>query len=219
MSIDGKPLRRGPLDRVHADAGDTFIPADGAAAPWQFPHAADRTRCALADLTALARAGYKGWRVWSVLAEQGLSCPQVNNTATVQPDGAVCLRLGDSEAFLLAKIARASESAPAWACLEPAHGFYPVPRRDTHVWLLLTGAAAPSVLSKLCAVDLRPHKFAELQVAQTSIAGVGATVLRRDREQIPSFHLLADTSSASYLWRELLHASAEHAGGPVGLHG
>jgi sarcosine oxidase subunit gamma len=102
--------------------------------------------------------------------------------------------------------------------LAPTEGFYPVARRETHAWFLLTGTAAASALSKLCAIDLRVHKFPELQVAQTSVAAVGTVILRKSWGETPAFHLLVDTTSTTYLWRELLEAIGEYGGAAVGLH-
>ena len=94
---------------------------------------------------------------------------------------------------------------------------YPVPRRDSHAWFLLTGAEAAALFAKLCAVDLRPAKFAHLSVAQTSVARLSAIVIRDDQGGTPAYHLLADSASAEYLWDVLLDAMAEFDGRAVGL--
>ena len=70
---------------------------------------------------------------------------------------------------------------------------------------------------KICAVDLRPHKFADLSIAQTSVARLSAIVIRDDRGGTLGYHLLADSASAAYLWDCLIDAMAEFDGGPLGL--
>jgi sarcosine oxidase subunit gamma len=210
-------VRRGPLDRWHTKTGAEFITVDDTLAPARYARAANPARCAFADLSALPRGGFKGWRVWSVLGQLGIACPSINNRATEQPDGALCLRLGDSEALLLSGLRAANMQPRALTGHEASEGFYPVPRRDTHAWLLLLGAAMPSLLAKICAVDLRPHKFAPLSIAQTRIAAVSAVIARRDAGAIPAFHLLVDTTSAEYVWSALHVAGQEYDGGPVGL--
>ena len=73
------------------------------------------------------------------------------------------------------------------------------------------------MFAKLCAVDLRPAKFADLSIAQTSVARLSAIVIRDDRADSLAYHLLADSASAAYLWECLFDAMTEFDGRPVGL--
>jgi sarcosine oxidase subunit gamma len=108
----------------------------------------------------------------------------------------------------------------AWAANplppETPRGF-PLPRRDSHAWFLVSGGAAAAMFAKLCGVDLRPEKFPDLSVAQTSVARISAIVIRDDREGTLAYHLLTDSASAEYLWDCLLDAMTEFEGRPVGL--
>jgi sarcosine oxidase subunit gamma len=76
------------------------------------------------------------------------------------------------------------------------------------------GDSAPDMLSKLCAVDLRPHKFDDLNIAQTSVARLNAIVLRADAGGRLTYHLLADSASAAYMLA-CLRDSAEEFGGSM----
>ena len=73
------------------------------------------------------------------------------------------------------------------------------------------------MFAKLCGVDLRPAKFPDLAIAQTSVAWLSAIVLRDDRGGTPAYHLLADSAAAAYLWDCLVDAMAEFDGRPAGL--
>ncbi len=66
---------------------------------------------------------------------------------------------------------------------------YPLPRQDSHACFGLTGGNVPGMLAKLCAVDLRPQKFNNLSVAQTSIARVASIVIRSNISGICSYLL------------------------------
>ncbi len=114
-------------------------------------------------------------------------------------------------------ISLAGRLAEAWTAGEtpPPRG-YPVPRQDSHAWFLVTGGHAAAMFAKLCAVDLRPAKFAVGRIAQTMLAEVSAIVVRDDRGGVPAYHLLADSAAAEYLWDCLLDAMTEFDGRPAG---
>jgi sarcosine oxidase, subunit gamma len=101
--------------------------------------------------------------------------------------------------------------------LEDEERTYPLLRRDSHAWLVLGGAKAADMMAKICAVDLRPHKFTNLSIAQTSVAKMSAIVTRADIGATPAFHLLADSASALYFWGCLMDAAHEFGGQIVGL--
>jgi sarcosine oxidase, subunit gamma len=204
--------RRGPLDHWHIEAGAEFRVVHGARAPLCYPWTADLRRCAMVDVTSLPRVGFKGWSTWNVLGKNGVLCPSANNTATEQPDGTLCLRLGDNEALLMSD----HETLVPWTWAQGSEGCFPVSRRDTHAWFRLLGSEMPSLLSKLCAIDFRVHKFDPLQVAQTSAAGVSTVITRQDHGVITAFHLLVDTSSAAHLWCAMVNAAREYGGRPCG---
>ena len=209
--------REGPLDGRHIQSGADFSIVDGAPIVVRFPFAVDTTVCGLADLSALPRIGFKGWHVWAVLVENGVQCPSLNNTACEVSTGGLCLRLGDNEAFILSNPRGHIGDRFAPMYLNPTQGCYPAPRRETHAWLLITGSAAPEVLSKVCAVDCRLHRFPQFAIAQTIAAAVSIVLVRHDLGLVPAFHLLVDTTSAGYLWAALLDAGQQFGVAPVGL--
>ncbi len=211
-------IRRSPLYRWHVDAGAEFALLADAANPERYPGPpTDPAICALADLSLLPRFGAKGWETWSTLGSIGIACPDRNNRAARLSGGGVAMRLGDNEAFLLGDISAEAALVQRASELKGASGFYPVPRKDTHAWLLLVGAEVPKLLSKICAVDFRADRFADLTVAQTMIARVGSVVLRGEIGATPAFHILADSATARYLWGVLLDAAEEYAGRAIGF--
>ena len=54
-------------------------------------------------------------------------------------------------------------------------------------------------------------------MAQTSVARLGAVILRADLGSVPVFHILGDSASAEYYWEVLMDAMAEFDGRLVGL--
>ncbi len=73
------------------------------------------------------------------------------------------------------------------------------------------------MFSKICGVDLRAHKFANGEVAQTSVAKANSIVIRHDLGSTHCFYILTDVSTAEFLWDCLLDAMAEYRGKPVGV--
>jgi sarcosine oxidase subunit gamma len=202
-----------------------------AAVAWDFGdpagEAAAARRLGLADLSPLPRLGVKGPGTADWLAGLGVRIPQQSNQATRQAGGALAARLAPAELLLLGGLAgdpapldavaaawRAEPHAPV-----PPHSprGYLLPRRHSHFWFLVSGERAAQMFAKLCGVDLRPGKFADGAIAQTSLARMNAVVIRDDRGGALAYHLLGDSASAAYLWDCLTDAMAEFDGRPVGL--
>lgn len=216
--------RRSFVYRQLAEAGAVFdAVADGAPAMHYGDPAAEvetARRLAIADLSVLPRCGFKGAGAARWLAAQGVSLPEVNGAA-VQPDGTLAARLGPEEVLLLGKldgspglVGRLDEAWEEASTVEPRG--YPVPRRETHAWFVVTGAHAADMFAKLCAVDLRPQSFTNHRIAQTSVARANAIVIRADLAGTLAYHLLVDSATADYYWPVLLDAMSEFAGGLVG---
>jgi sarcosine oxidase subunit gamma len=177
---------------------------------------------ALVDLCLVPRSGFKGRGTPEWLEAQGLILAE-SNQARRQADGTLAVRLGPREVLLLAPwsgapgtlIDRLDRAWPEGRDPGSPRG-YPVPRADSHCWFLLTGRLVPAMLAKLCGIDVRPDRFAPLQVAQTQAARL-TVVIVRDDTALPAWHLLADSASAEYLWTCVIDAMAEFDGLPAGL--
>jgi sarcosine oxidase, subunit gamma len=177
-------------------------------------------RLGLADLSLLPRTGFKGKNALPALEGRGLALAGEPNRAFRQTDGGLAAVLAMTEVLILAPISgdgtqiRTLESS--WS-IDAADGCYLVPRQDSHFWFALTGAQAGAMFAKICGVDLRLDRFADLSIAQTSVARSNCVVIRADLGALPAFHLLGDSASAEYMWDCLLDAITEFSGRPVGL--
>lgn len=177
---------------------------------------------ALCDLSPLSRCGFKGKGAADWLAGQGLLLPEVNR-ALRHANGVLIARLGAADFMVLDGLQRgasmARELAAQWEreASEPGARGNPVPRQDSYCWFCASGARAPDMLAKICAVDLRLHRFAPGCIAQTQVAQLNAVVIRADLGTVPAFHLFADSASAGYWWDCMVDAMQEFSGRPVGL--
>jgi len=216
-------LRRSQLYRRHIAAGATFEACGNSAIVAEYSERGveleQACNLALADLSTLPRVGFKGVGAPEWLREHGAQLPDSPNFAERQKDGSVLARLSTEESLVLGVAdgsALVTTLRNSWS-LESATRVYSLPRSDSHCWLALTGNHAAATLAKICAVDLRTAEFADGRIAQTSLAGVGAVVLRNDLSTTPCFFILSDVSATEYLWDALLDAMAEFSGGVVGL--
>lgn len=174
----------------------------------------------LRDLSPLPRTGFKGADTAAWLSAQGLDCAAPHNRATAQADATLLARLSPGEFLLLGRLDGAAglvDTLDSRWSLDEAGMCFQLPRRDSHAWFLLSGPGTPQLFAKICGIDLRPHKLADLTIAQTSVARLSAIVIRDDRAGDPAFHLLADSASAAYLWDCLVDAMAEFSGALAGL--
>ena len=216
--------RRSFIYRELAQLGARFEAVNGMAAAIDFgdPEAEllAARKLAIADCTALPRTGYKGPRALDWLRGQGMAVGEKDNTAYAQADGALAARLAPTEALILGPLsgeAGLSGRLDGTWSIELRTGAYRVPRADTNCWFRIAGAEAPTMFAKICGIDLRPHKFPDGAIAQTSVAKLTAILIRADLGAATSYHLLTDSASAAFMWSSLLDAMAEFGGRPVGL--
>ncbi|HEY8248368.1 MAG TPA: hypothetical protein VIG38_13930 [Hyphomicrobium sp.] len=213
-------LRRSPLCRRLDAAGAAWRDLGDAAVAESVGAAATAGGIIVADLSPLPRLGFKGRGTIAAAQSRGIVVEPTPNRAFRQPDGGLCLVLAPGEIILLSNLAgdgeRLAQLETRWR-IEDEERTYPVPRRDSHAWLAVAGEASPEMFAKLCAIDLRPGKFADLAIAQTSIAKMSAILVRADIGANPVFHLLVDSAAAVYFCDCLLDAADEFGGRIVGL--
>lgn len=147
----------------------------------------------LADLSVRPRAGFRGPGSVAWLQSQGIEVRAEPNRAFVRPDGSLVAMLSRSETLILGAAAASPEAGTR--C-------YALPRRDSHYWFMVAGAAAPELFSHLCSVDLRPAAFPIGAVAQTMLARTSAVIIRGDADDL-SYHVLGDSAFAAYVWATL----------------
>lgn len=88
--------------------------------------------------------------------------------------------------------------------LEASHG---------RAGIFLAGPQVPEVIMGLCALDLSHSQFPDRYYAQAGVAGIRASILRRDRAGTLIYYLGVDRSLGAYFWEEL----AREVGGISGM--
>jgi len=178
--------------------------------------AADSTRAAtlgIADVSWLARAGFKGKGAAAWLEAQDIPVPEQPNSWAPLAGGGVVLRLGISE-YLIEDGLTQGSSAKMAHLDTPVH-VYPVLHQD--VALVLCGDAVSELLLQTCNVNFGALDLAARPVVLTSMAGVAVTVMPGARAGRPYYRIWADGTYGLYLWETLSGIAAELGGGPVGV--
>jgi sarcosine oxidase subunit gamma len=167
------------------------------------------------DLSVQPRLGFKGPGTLAAMQARGIICENKPNRAFRQTDGSLCTVLAATEVLLLGPLGShggaLDQLQKGWH-IEASGRTYPLPRRHSHAWFGAHGAAAVEMLSKICAVDFRAKVFADLAVAQTSVARLNSVVVRADAPVGPVFHILADSASSAYMLTCLMDAAEEFGG-------
>ncbi|MGI9235104.1 MAG: sarcosine oxidase [Woeseiaceae bacterium] len=218
-----RTLRRSQIYRWHASQNAVFVGRSDAVFVDHYSGSGDENKAAgrlgVCDLSLLRRDGLTGAGSNRWLLGHGYEPPQRPNTSVTQSNGDLLVRMS-AEEYLCLRLSDLGDSdrdgQSDWAG-DDNENCYPAPRADSHCLFAVTGSSAATLFSKLCAVDLRPHKFENGCVAQTSVARVNAIVIRHDMPQTHNFYLMAATSAAEYLWECLLDAMAEFGGEPIGI--
>jgi sarcosine oxidase subunit gamma len=213
--VSARLLRTSPIEPWQRARGARLVARDGGmlAADLGDPQG-ERAACAdlaLADLSALWRWGLKGTGTIEWARAQGTVVPDAPNRAAPQPGGGLVLRLAARELFWLGCGQGLDD---AWERGEGARG-WPLLRAHGHAWLALTGERAPALLARVCALDLRPHRFQPLAVAQTRALGLSVILVRAPTAGL-RYDLLVDSASAPWAWRALLVELEDLGGRPVG---
>ena len=179
---------------------------------------------AICDLSTLPRTGFKGQGASIWLGEQGLHLPSRSNSAIIQSSGSLIAKLSDQETLILSDIFVFSNDVENLVGKstndhrELTQQAYILPRGDSHCWFTVTGSKASEMFSKICAVDLRTHKFLVGSIAQTSLARVSSVIIRHDLGDTLCFYVLSDISSTEFLWDCLLDAMNEYDGVNIGIN-
>jgi sarcosine oxidase, subunit gamma len=167
----------------------------------------------ITDMSALARYGVKGPQASKWLAGHGVAIPKDTNS-WVQSDQTLVMRLGGSEFLIEDQIIENQEDGQTCKKLiadtKRVAGVYKVPHVDAAY--LLAGSEVLSLLSELCALDLRESALAENVLVMTQVAGISATVLRQNMNGEKVYRLWCDGTYGEYM-RHVLDEIADELRG------
>jgi len=209
------PLRMSPVCDARKAASQQWSVRDNMRVEERVD-AADSTRAAtlgIADVSWLARTGFKGKGVAAWLQAQDIPVPEQPNSWAPVAGGGVVLRLGLSEYLIEDGLTQGSLTRMAH--LETPVHVYPIAGLQQQ--LVLCGEAVHELLLQTCNVNFGALDLAARPVVLTSMAGVAVTVMPGARADRPYYRIWADGTYGLYLWNTLSGIAGELGGGPVGV--
>jgi len=212
-------LKQSPLKQIHASLKAEMFNRES----WELVRRygsgvnVESFQVGLADVGALGKLELHSPQAETLLEShfnQKLS-PLGNSTSIgelailkLRPDRFLILCPIGSEETLLAELRQSATAKNLYVPMVNQSSGYGIIR--------LTGNKASQVMSKLCAIDLRPNKTENLKVVQTSVAKIHATIARHDLGTNLSFDILVARYNAVYLWECLIDAGQEYNIQPFG---
>lgn len=233
------PSRRGPLDRLHRDAGARMAAFGSWLMPAAFPIAdaaaveaevrSVREHIGLMDRSDLGKVVLSGEHAAALLdrvlagqpgsTEVGGALLIRPAAAAVDPVGAVvAARLGDEDFLLTVQADRAASLVRRLReAVRPDERVAAVDITAAHAVLAVAGPNAPTLLASLGgSADILAGPASRLAVGATRIAGIGTLILRTGAVGEPTFELFVAAGLAAELWQRLAAAGRRHGLRPVG---
>jgi heterotetrameric sarcosine oxidase gamma subunit len=175
-------------------------------AGWEVHTGRSTAALRLSDHTPLAKVLVRAAPGGSVVAHLGVPFGRATRdrygTLVVgcDPDGWLLLGPPGSEATLAGRVLEVADGTPVSVVEIFSHG---------RALVRLTGANAPRLLAKVCAVDLDDRVTPDGAAFRSSVAKVATDVVRDDVAGERSYLLHCERSSGQYLFDALMDAGAE----------
>ena len=135
-------------------------------------------------------------------------------SAAVYKAGQVVARLADDDYLIITEpeqIKAALKSLKQDGCV------HPVNVTSVLAGVRIVGPSAPAVLAGVSELDLSPASFPDLSCAQTMVAEIHGTVIRRDIGNLLSYDLYFSRDYGDHMWESLIDAGERYGLVPFGL--
>ena len=223
MTPSNDPIKQSPIHSLAEKLGGRLVTTNG----WRVPHvytsiAAEqdqaRTGVVLADASANGKIILEGARTGDFL--HGLwQVPNLEIGAGYPSEERVVFRLRSDLFFVSTSPGEVTSCTSTLQRAVSATGDFIGLTDVTHglaeIWLV--GPKSPELLSRLCGLDFRPHRFANQTARYSSVAKTRQLILRVDLEKIPAFALIGGRSLGAYLWETISRAGQDLNIAPIGL--
>lgn len=126
-------------------------------------------------------------------------------------DGTLILRVRPAQWLLFGDPERAGDLVARWeaAAAETGEFVSVIDVTSGRTLLRLTGASSPALLAKICALDL--DRVPDGSAQRSSVAKIGAEIVRDDADGQPSYLLACERSYGRYFTEVLNDAGREFA--------
>jgi heterotetrameric sarcosine oxidase gamma subunit len=224
MQVDTQPKRFSPLHEQHHTLGARLEIRGGWLVPEVYistenEYKALQESAGLTDISSWGKLTLKGVHAGAVIsASLGNTPTEVGVAIEIEPKRVLAAQLTADEFLILTPPGAEREIGVRMkAEISSQNSFVSLINQTSGlVGFSTSGPESTAVMRKLCAISFNAKDFLDMHLAQSSFAKVRATILRHDRDAVPTFELFADRSYGAYLWEAILDAGREFGIQPVG---
>jgi len=225
MAMSTLPLARTPLHHWHSAHNARFIDSDG----WRLPAvystveketAAARAGLGLADISAFAKISLLGRNVPALtqaLLGDGPAGRLRGVTRFAAGGPVLACRLTEDQLLLLAATTDAAPIARQLANLPEIRTLIQHDVTTALAGFQLIGPQVEALLRQLTPLDVSPTAFPNGTLAETSLAGVQALLVRVTELELPSMRIYVSWDLGEYVWGQILEAGRHKGLTAVGI--
>ena len=207
----------------HLELGAAMVEHEGWTLPARYSDPEDeivrvRQAAGITDISPIGKIRLQGETVDQALREAvpGYQVTSVGSVFVNSDDsgGPIVVRLAHDDCLIVTKSAhtdRVLESLKLDGC---AH---PVNVTSVLAAVRIIGPNAPAVLTGVTDLDLAPPYFPNLSCAQSMVAEIHGTIIRRDIGGLLVYDLLFGRDYGDHMWESLIDAGERHGLTPFGL--
>ena len=207
----------------HLELGAEMVEHEGWALPARYAGPEEeaarvREEVGITDMSPVGKIRLQGDSVDQALREalpdyQATSVGSVFATTDDASDTVVA-RLADDDCMVITGSASIDNVLDS---LNPDGCVHPVNVTSVLAAVRIIGPNTPAVLAGVTNLDLAPPYFPDLSCAQTMVAEIHGTILRRDTGGLLSYDLFFGRDYGDHMWESLIDAGERHGLTPFGL--
>ena len=203
----------------HLELGAQMTEHEGWTLPARYTDAEEeatrvREGVGITDISHVGKIRLQGETVDEALRE-ALSDYQATSVGSVSiSSDTVVARLADNDCLILTKPAELTtvlDSLNLDGCV------HPVNITSVLAAVRIIGPNAPAVLAGVTHLDLTPAYFPNLSCAQTMVAEIHGTVIRKDVSGLLTYDVYFGRDYGDHMWESLIDAGEWHGLTPIGL--
>ena len=204
----------------HLDLGAEMVEHEGWSLPARYSYPGDeaarvRESVGIADISPVGKIRLQGESVDQALREAfpDFQVPSIG-AVSVTSAGPAVVRLADDDCLIITKPTNVEQVLESLRLDECVH---PVNITSVLAAVRIIGPNAPAVLASVTDLDLVPPYFPNLSCAQSMVAEIHGTIIRKDRGGLLSYDLFFGRDYGDHMWESLMDAGERHGLRPIGL--
>ena len=215
-----QPIARSAMHYRHLELGAEMVQHEGWTLPARYTDPDDeaasvRQAVGVTDISAAGKIRLQGESIDQALLA---AIPDYRATGigsiSFAKEGHIVARLASDDCLIITdsgQVDNVLESLRLDGC---AH---PVNITSVLAAVRIMGPNAPAVLADVIELDLAPPYFADLSCAQTMVAEIHGTVIRKDVGGILAYDVFFGRDYGDHMWESLIDAGERHGLTPFGL--